>query len=45
MNTDVGSKPTTRRYSPELKERAVRMVLTLRSETAEKSGSVKRVAE
>jgi transposase-like protein len=45
MTTDVGSKPTTRRYSPELKERAVRMVLTLRAETGEKHGSVKRVAE
>jgi len=34
-----------RRYSPELKERAVRMVLQLRAETGERHGSVKRVAE
>ena len=27
MNADVESKPTTRRYSPEQRERAVRMVL------------------
>jgi transposase len=39
------SKPSQRRYSPELKERAVRMVLQLRAETGEKHGSVKRVAE
>ena len=45
MNTGVESKPTTRRYSPELKERAVRMVVQLRKETGEKHGSVKRVAE
>ena len=45
MNTDVGSKPTARRYSLELKERAVRLVLQLRVETGEKHGSVKRVAE
>ena len=45
MNADVGSKPSTRRYSPELKERAVRLVLALRAETGEKHGSVKRVAE
>ena len=32
MNTDVGSKPTMRRYSPEQKERAVRMVFALREE-------------
>ena len=38
-------KPTARRYSPELKERAVRMVLALRAETGENHGSVKRVAE
>jgi transposase len=39
------SKPTTRRYSPEVKERAVRLVLALRAETGEKHGSVKRVAD
>ena len=45
MTTDVKSKPTQRRYSPELKERAVRMVRQLREETGEKIGTVKRVAE
>ena len=45
MTTDVKSKPTMRRYSPELKERAVRLVVALRAETGEKHGSVKRVAE
>lgn len=44
MNTNVKPK-TSRRYSPEMKERAVRMVLALRAETGEKHGSVKRVAE
>ncbi len=45
MNVDVGSKRTQRRYSPELKERAVRLVLQLRAETGEKQGTVKRVAD
>jgi transposase-like protein len=45
MTTDVKSEPTMRRYSPELKECAVRMVVGLRAETGEKHGSVKRVAE
>jgi transposase len=45
MNADVKRKSTQRRYSPEVKERAVRMVLALRAETGEKHGSVKRVAE
>jgi transposase len=45
MNGTVKSKPFQRKYSPELKERAVRMVLALREETGEKHGSVKRVAE
>ena len=45
MNVDVKSKPTQRRYSPELKERAVRMVRQLRAETGETIGTVKRVAE
>jgi len=44
MNADVKPKPTQRRYSPELKERAVRLVMALRAETGEKHGSVKRVA-
>jgi len=45
MNADVKSKSTMRRYSPELKERAVHLVVALRKETGEKHGSVKRVAE
>ena len=45
MKTDVKSKPTLRRYSPELKQRAVGLVLKLREETGEKHGSVKRIAE
>jgi transposase len=45
MNALVVSKPTQRRYSPELKERAVRLVLQAREETGERHGSVKRVAE
>ena len=45
MNGHVTSKPTQRRYSPELKERAVRLVLQLRAETGEKHGTVKRVAD
>jgi transposase len=45
MNGLVSSKPTQRRYSQELRERAVRMVLQLREETGERHGSVKRVAD
>jgi len=45
MNGSVNSKSSQRRYSPELKERAVRMVLALRVETGERHGGVKRVAE
>ena len=46
MNGSVSSKGSSqRRYSPELKERAVRLVLQLRAETGEKHGTVKRVAE
>jgi transposase len=45
MNTKVKSKGRQRRYSPELRERAVRMVLALREETGERHGSVKRVAD
>ncbi len=46
MNVDVKPKRSSqRRYAPELKERAVRMVFQLRRETGEKHGSVKRVAE
>jgi transposase len=45
MNGLVKSKPTQRRYSQELKDRAVRMVVQLREETGERHGSVKRVAD
>ena len=45
MHGVVTLKPTQRRYSSELKQRAVRMVFALRAETGEKHGSVKRVAE
>jgi transposase len=45
MNGAVVSNPSQRRYSSELKERAVRMVFALRVETGEKHGSVKRVAD
>lgn len=38
-------KPTQRRYSPEEKAAAVRMVRTLRKELGTKNGTVKRVAE
>lgn len=38
-------KPTTRRYTPEEKEQAVRMVRTLRVELGTPHGTVKRVAE
>lgn len=44
MNGQVKSKSTVRRYSPELRERAVRMVLALREETGARHGSVQRVA-
>lgn len=45
MNGSVTSKPSPRKYSQELKDRAIRMVLALREETGEAHGSVKRVAE
>ena len=45
MNGQVKSKPTQRRYSEELKQRAVRMVFQLHQETGETQGSVKRVAD
>jgi len=44
MNTDVESKRTTRRYSREQKEQAVRMVLLLREELGTSQGTVVRVA-
>jgi transposase len=45
MNTPVKSRGRQRRYSQELKQRAVRMVFQLREETGETQGSVQRVAE
>jgi transposase len=45
MNALVASKPTQRRYSPELRDRAVRLVVQLREETGERHGSVKRIAD
>lgn len=41
----TSGKPTTRRYSPEAKERAVRMVRALRAELGTTQGTVKRVAD
>lgn len=38
-------KGSPRQYSPELKDRAVRMVLALRAETGQERGTVRRVAE
>jgi transposase len=38
-------KPTTRRYSPEEKARAVRLVRQLRKELGTSQGTVKRVAD
>lgn len=42
----MGSKnnPTQRRYSPEFKERAVRMVRQLTAETGQRQGTIQRVA-
>lgn len=40
----ISGKPTTRRYSPEEKAAAVRMVRTLRAELGTDHGTVKRVA-
>ena len=42
---EAAARTAQRRYSPELKEHAVRLVMALRAETGEKHGSVKRVAE
>ncbi|WP_142391492.1 transposase, partial [Mycobacterium sp. ENV421] len=39
-----GKKPTSRRYSPEEKAAAVRMVRTLRAELGTEQGTVSRVA-
>lgn len=49
MNVDVSSKKVKRSkprsYSPELRERSVRMVFALRAELGYERGTVKRVAE
>ena len=45
MRALESQKKTSRRYSGEMKERAVRLVLQLRAETGEAHGSVKRVAD
>jgi transposase len=41
----MSRRPTSRRYSDEEKEQAVRLVRQLRAETGQKHGAVKRVAE
>jgi len=41
----IAGKPTTRRYSPEEKAAAVRMVRSLQAETGMSHGAVRRVAE
>jgi transposase len=41
----TSGKPTTRRYSPEEKQAAVRMVRSLQVETGMTHGAVRRVAE
>ncbi len=38
------TKPTQRRYTPEQKDQAVRLVRQLRAETGQKHGAVQRVA-
>ena len=46
MPTDrTAGKPTTRRYSSEEKQAAVRMVRSLQAETGMSQGAVKRVAQ
>jgi transposase len=46
MPTDHGvGRSQSRRYSPEEKQAAVRMVRSLRAETGTTSGTVRRVAE
>jgi transposase len=45
MNMNVESKPTMRRYTPEQKDQAVRMVFALRKELGTSQGTVKRVAD
>jgi transposase len=46
MPTDHGvGRPQSRRYSPEEKQSAVRMVRSLRAETGTMTGTVRRVAD
>jgi len=42
--TDTTLHPTTRRYPPEIKERAVRMVFETMERTGERPGAISRVA-
>jgi transposase len=44
-NEQSPGKPTTRRYSPEEKARAVRLVRQLRKELGTKHGTIQRVAD
>src|SRR5690606_23110750 len=44
VSNEGSGKPTTRRYSPEEKAAAVRMVRTLRAELGTEHGTVQRVA-
>lgn len=44
-NERTPGKPTTRRYSPEEKARAVRLVRQLRKELGQSHGTIQRVAE
>lgn len=41
---ETTKSPTTKRYPPEFKERAVRMVRQLRAETGQRHGTIQRVA-
>ncbi len=44
-NQGIGGRPTARRYSPEEKARAVRLVRQLRKELGSTHGTVQRVAD
>lgn len=44
-NQGIGGRPTARRYSPEEKARAVRLVRQLRKELGATHGTVQRVAD
>ena len=39
------NSPTTRRYTPEFKERAVRLVIQLREEIGQEHGTIQRIAD